>query len=118
MLLIDVQKLLHATVLCGDDYLKNYEVGSVYASDMMSDVLAQVKGNPLLLTGLCNPQVIRTAEMMDISCVVFVRGKFPDEHILELARDGQLCVMRTDLTMFDACGVLYQSGISGGEQVE
>ena len=67
MLLINVQELLHATALCGEDYLQNYDVKSVYASDMMSDVLAQVKGHPLLLTGLCNPQVIRTAEMVDIS---------------------------------------------------
>lgn len=118
MLLINVQELLHATALCGEDYLQNYDVKSVYASDMMSDVLAQVKGHPLLLTGLCNPQVIRTAEMVDISCVVFVRGKSPDEHILELAKDGLLCVLRTDLTMFEACGILYQAGLCGGDEIE
>ncbi len=118
MLLGEVQKLLKATVLCGGEDFKDHEVEAVYASDMMSDVLAQVKGRPLLLTGLCNPQVMRTAEMVDISCVVFVRGKCPDEHIIELGQERQLCVMRTDLSMFEACGVLYQAGLCGGDENE
>jgi len=118
MLLKKVQELLHAEVLCGEEVLDSHVVESFYASDMMSDVLAQVKGNPLLLTGLCNPQVIRTAEMMDISCVVFVRGKSPDENTLALAAAGDVCVMRTDLRMFDACGIVYSAGLCGGAEDE
>lgn len=118
MLLEKVQELLQAVVLSGEEYLQTCEVETVYASDMMSDVLAQVKGRPLLLTGLCNPQVMRTAEMVDISCVVFVRGKVPDENIIRLANERQLCVMHTNRSMFEACGVLYKEGMLGGEENE
>ena len=90
MLLREIRELTDAEVLTGQDMIDTYTVKSVYASDLMSDVLAQVKGHPLLITGLCNPQVMRTAEMMDISCVLFVRGKCPDEHVLELAQQEQL----------------------------
>lgn len=118
MLLKEVQELLEAEVLCGKAMLDEIQIKDVYASDMMSDVLAQVKGCPILLTGLCNPQVIRTAEMMDISCVVFVRGKCPDEHVMKIACDSPLCVMKTDKGMFEACGLLYQAGLHGGGTVE
>ena len=114
MLLREIRELTDAEVLTGQDMIDTYTVKSVYASD----VLAQVKGHPLLITGLCNPQVMRTAEMMDISCVLFVRGKCPDEHVLELAREQGLCVMRTDRIMFEACGILYETGLYGGEEDE
>ena len=79
-----IKELLEADVLCGEDLL-NTHVYSACGSDMMSDVLAFVKDQAVLLTGLVNPQVVRTAEMMDIHCIVFVRGKIPDESILSLA---------------------------------
>ena len=77
----------------------------------MSDVLAYVKNQALLLTGLVNPQVVRTAEMMDMKCIVFVRGKQPEEAILELAQDRQLVVMATKERMYNACGLLYLNGL-------
>ena len=77
----------------------------------MSDVLAYVKNQALLLTGLVNPQVVRTAEMMDMKCIVFVRGKQPDGGILALAEDRQLVVMTTKERMYNACGLLYINGL-------
>lgn len=74
----DVRDKLGAKVLAGENHLDE-EVRSACGSDMMSDVLAFSKDHSVLLTGLCNPQVIRTAEMLDIVCIVFVRGKKPDE---------------------------------------
>ena len=68
----------------------------------------------MLLTGLCNPQVIRTAEMLDIVCLVFVRGKKPDDAMLEMARERNLIVMATGHRMFSACGMLYSAGLHGG----
>ena len=65
----------------------------------------------LLLTGLVNPQVVRTAEMMDMKCIVFVRGKQPDGGILALAEDRQLVVMTTKERMYNACGLLYINGL-------
>ena len=80
---------------------------------MMSDVLAFVKDQAVLLTGLVNPQVVRTAEMMDMRCIVFVRRKNPTEEMISLAKTSGIVMMKTDLRMFEACGKLYSAGLSG-----
>lgn len=108
----DIQKILRADLLCEGDHL-DAQVHTACGSDMMSDVLAFVKDQALLLTGLCNPQVIRTAEMMDMRCVVFVRGKEIDEAILDLARSRDIIVLKTDYRMFTACGLLFAGGLRG-----
>ena len=105
MYLFEIRDTLQATVLCGEDQLDR-EVRSACASDFMSDVLAYVKDQGLLLTGMVNPQVVRTAEMMDMKCIVFVRGKAPGPDIVELARERDIVVMRSELRMFIACGLL------------
>ena len=114
MKLSEVRDILHAEVLYGEDALDR-EVFSACGSDFMSDVLAYVKNQALLLTGLVNPQVIRTADMMDMKCVAFVRGKRPDESLLELARDRDMAIMGTSLRMYDAWGKLYTEGLRGEE---
>mgnify|MGYP003356086896 CR=1 FL=1 len=112
MYLFEIRDTLQATVLCGEDQLDR-EVRSACASDFMSDVLAYVKDQALLLTGMVNPQVVRTAEMMDMKCIVFVRGKVPDETILEMARERDIVVMTSEKPMFIACGLLYSRGLAG-----
>ena len=77
----------------------------------MSDVLAYVKDQAVLLTGLVNPQVIRTAEMMDMACIVFVRSKKPSEEMLEIAKECGIVVLSTDKTLYVACGLLYSNGL-------
>ena len=114
MLFHEVAEILEAEVLCGQDRME-YEVFKACASDMMSDVLAHAKDNSLLLTGLLNQQVIRTAEMMDILCVCFVRDKSPDVTILDLAREKGIIVMRTPYLMFEASGRLYAEGLGERE---
>ena len=111
-----IKELLGAEVVCGEDQLDR-EVYSACGSDMMSDVLAYVKDQAVLLTGLVNPQVVRTAEMMDMVCVIFVRGKDPTPEMIELANDREIVLMKTPLRMFTACGLLYSSGLHGGDQV-
>lgn len=109
----DVRDVLGARVLIGEEYLDR-EVRTACGSDMMSDVLAFSKDHSILLTGLCNPQVIRTAEMLDIVCVIFVRGKKPDLTMLALAKETGLVIMETGHRMFSACGMLYEAGLRGG----
>lgn len=109
-----IRQLLNAQVLCGAENLDG-EVHSACGCDMMSDVLAFVKDQAVLLTGLCNPQVVRTAMMMDMRCVVFVRGKMPSADIIELAEDAGIVVLSTDMRMYVACGTLYTNGLHGGE---
>lgn len=113
MFVSDIIRLLDADLIYGSN-IDTQEIHSGCGSDMMSDVLAFVKDQPVLLTGLCNPQVIRTAEMMDIMCLVFVRGKKPDTRMIELAREKGICLLTTSHTMFTACGLLYQAGLGGG----
>jgi predicted transcriptional regulator len=109
----DIKNYLEATVLCGEELL-SHEVHTACGCDMMSDVLAFVKDQSVLLTGLCNPQVIRTAEMMDIVCVVFVRGKVPDQSVIELACERGIVLLSSKMGMFKACGILYEKGLRGG----
>ena len=113
MKMSEIVKLLDAKVLCGEELLEN-EVHSACGSDMMSDVLAFVKDQAVLLTGLVNLQVVRTAAMMDMRCVVFVRGKNPSEDIVEFARDNDIVVLASEERMYSACGKLYANGLVGG----
>ncbi len=113
MYLTEIRDILGAHILCGGDKLDT-EVLSACGSDFMSDVLAYVKNQAVLLTGLVNPQVVRTADMMDMKCNIFVRGKRPDDTMLALAEERNMVVMATDLPMYPACGKLYQAGLRGG----
>ena len=109
----DIVNLLDAKVLCGEELLDG-EVSSAFGCDMMSDVLAFVKEQAVLITGLCNPQVVRTAEMMDMRCIVFVRGKIPPADVVSLAKESGIVVLATNERMYPACGKLYVNGLSGG----
>ncbi len=106
----EIVRLIDAEILCGEDLLDE-EVHMACGSDMMSDVLAYVKDQALLLTGLLNQQVIRTAMMMDMRCIVFVRNKRPDEETIVLARENNIAVLATAERMFEACGKLYAGGL-------
>ena len=112
MRLSQIKEILKAEVLCGEDHLDR-EVISACGSDFMSDVLAFVKNQALLLTGLVNPQVVRTADMVEMKCIVFVRGKVPGPDIVELARERDIVVMTCAERMYEACGLLYSKGLRG-----
>ncbi len=112
MKISEVANVLGAQILCcGENAGK--EVCSACGSDMMSDVLAYVKNQAVLLTGLVNPQVIRTAEMMDMVCIVFVRSKEPTADMIKLAEQAGIVVMRSEHRMYEACGLLYSNGLNG-----
>ena len=106
----EIQKILNAEVLACEDLLDR-EVHSACGSDMMSDVLAYAKDQAVLLTGLVNMQVVRTAEMMDMLCVVFVREKPIPNDIIDLAIEKGIVLLKTKERMFNACGILYSAGL-------
>ena len=112
-----MQQLLDARVICCEENI-NRHVYSACGCDLMSDVLAFVKDQAVLLTGLVNPQVIRTAEMMDMICVVFVRSKVPTQEMIELARDSGIVLMVSDKRLYEACGLLYTNGLVGNKVKE
>ena len=109
-----MKSLLEAEVLCCEENVGKH-VYSACGCDLMSDVLAYVKDQAVLLTGLVNPQVIRTAVMMDMVCVVFVRSKKPTEEMLALAKESGIVVMSTNKRLYEACGLLYSSGLIGNK---
>ena len=116
MKVYEIKEILDAEVICGEDFMDR-DVFAACGSDMMSDVLAYVKEQAVLLSGLVNPQVVRTAEMMDMQCIVFVRGKQPDQSIVDLARDRDIVLMTTKHPMFTSCGLLFEKGLRGGAMV-
>ena len=105
-----IRDLLLADVVCGEEHLGDH-VYSACGSDMMSDVLAYVKDQAVLLTGLMNTQVVRTAVMMDMRCIVFVRGKQPTPEIVELAQESGIVVLSSAKRLYEACGILYANGL-------
>ncbi|NQT24887.1 hypothetical protein HQ585_06015 [candidate division KSB1 bacterium] len=110
MTLKEIIVILKAEVVTGADKL-NMKIQIGCAADLMSDILAFSSPGALLLTGLTNPQVIRTAEMIDIKAICFVRAKKPDNTITTMADDLNMVLLRTDLPMFESCGRLYKEGI-------
>ena len=112
MTINDIVRILDARVLCGEHRLDRV-VYSAFCSDLMSDVLAFVNEKTVLITGIINPQVIRTAEMLDIRCLIFVRGKTPNEMVLDQARELGITVLTTKDSAFTSCGKLYAEGLRG-----
>jgi len=110
MKLIEVQKLLAAQVVIGIEWM-NREVLTVCAADLMSDVLASAQENTLLLTGLMNLQVVRTAEMSDVVGIVFMRGKHPSFELIELARMKNIPLLVTQHSLYESCGKLYENDL-------
>lgn len=112
-----ITEILGARVIVGEPGQLESVVTSGCSSDMMSDVLAFVKNQSVLLTGIVNPQVVRTAHMMDMVCIIFTRGKGKniDENTLSLAKEYGIVLLDTEHRMFTATGMLFQAGLRGGD---
>jgi hypothetical protein len=113
MTVTDAVKILEGQFFTGEANA-SLEIVSACGADLMSDVMAFVKDRVLLLTGLVNPQVIRTAELLDIRCIIFVRGKVPSRDMIDMADDAGIILGGTKLPMFLACGKLYEGGLKTG----
>ncbi|MDR2181790.1 MAG: hypothetical protein LBN92_03825 [Treponema sp.] len=109
----EVIEVLEGEFYCGTEKA-GLEVASACGADLMSDVMAFVKDRVLLLTGLVNPQVIRTAELLDIKCIIFVRGKAPSMDMVDMAIESDIILGGTKLPMFISCGKLYEAGLKAG----
>ncbi|MDM8544626.1 DRTGG domain-containing protein [Desulfococcaceae bacterium HSG9] len=112
MKLSEIKKILQATVLAGETQLDKSVVGGG-AADLMDDVLSAVVEDAILLTGLTTEEVVQTAVIAGAGAVVFVRGKKPEDSVLELAREHQLPILMTRYSLFVACGRLYINGLRG-----
>jgi predicted transcriptional regulator len=112
MKLNDIQRILDAEVIVGGELLHK-EVKMACGCDLMSDVLSFVKSESILLTGLTNPQVVRTAEMADLQAICFVRGKEPSQETIEMAEAKNIPLLVTPIPMFESCGRLHREGLPG-----
>ncbi|MDR0400992.1 MAG: hypothetical protein LBH51_08625 [Treponema sp.] len=113
MTVAEAVSLLDGQFYTGEDKA-GMEILSACGADLMSDVMAFVKDRILLLTGLVNPQVIRTAELLDIRSIIFVRGKSPTRDMIDMAAESDIILGGTKLPMFLACGKLYEAGLKAG----
>jgi hypothetical protein len=113
MTVAEAISLLEGQLFCGADKADT-EISSACGSDLMSDVMAFVKDRVLLLTGLVNPQVIRTASLLDIHVIIFVRGKAPSRDMIDMAEEADIILGGTKLPMFISCGKLYEAGLKTG----
>lgn len=112
MRIAEVAEILGARVLCGKERM-DAQVREAFGSDMMSDVLAYMNRESLLLTGMVNTHVIRTAEMLELPCIVFVRNKPVGEDVISLAVNQNIVLLSTAKTLYVSCGLLYAAGLPG-----
>ena len=115
MILKDITEKVEAEVLVGEGH-SSLEIKMACGADLLSDVLAFIKPDSLLLTGLTNAQVIRTAEVAEIRAICFVRGKRPPAETIELAKEKGIPLLTTALSMYETCGRLYGRGLAGCSQ--
>jgi predicted transcriptional regulator len=108
----EVRDILDAEVFVGHDQLDK-EVKTAFGADLMSDVLAFAKEGSLLLTGLTNPQIVRTSDVLDIAAIIIVRGKRPLPETAQLAEELHIPILGTKYILFETAGRLYSKGIVG-----
>ncbi len=106
-----IQDKLNLKTIHAEKDIEDLDVKTACGADLMSDVLAFSNAKSMLITGLTNPQVIRTSEMIEIKIIIFVRGKKPLEETIELAKESAISLFMTDKTMFETCGRLYNLGL-------
>ena len=113
MQISDIETILEAEILSAVDDQSQVNIGMACGADLMSDVLAFIKSETLLLTGLTTPQVIYTAENAGVNVICYVRGKEPREDVIDLAREKDIALLATRFSMFESCGRLYEKGLIG-----
>jgi predicted transcriptional regulator len=111
----DLIRIIDGTLITSPVNL-NQEIKGGFGADLMSDVLASIQPEAVLVTGLCNPQVVRTAQMSDVAAIVLVRGKQPPEETVRLANEESVPLISAPYGMFEVCGRLHEAGLVSLEQ--
>ncbi len=109
----DVCNILEGEFLCGEENASETVVSTACGCDLMSDVLAFTAPGSVLLTGLTNTQVVRTAEMLDLKGIVFVRNKRPDQVTVKMAEANNMAIILSPIPLYESCGKLYGAGLDG-----
>ena len=109
----EIVDILDGELLCTIKDEPQVNIAMACGADLMSDVLAFIKSETLLLTGLTTPQVIYTAENAGVNVICFVRGKKPGNEVIELAKEKEIILIGSRFSMFESCGRLYVKGLVG-----
>lgn len=113
MYLHEILEIVKGEIIVGKD-LQNKQIDNGCGADLMSDVLAcNINPRTLLITSLANIQVMRTADIVDLAAILFVRGKKPVEDVTKLASEANIPLIATKYNMFETCGKLYKAGLKG-----
>ena len=110
MKISEIAKILDAQILVSNSHLES-RIKYGFASDLMSDVLTLDEEEIVLITGLCNIQTIRTAEMANINCLLFVRNKQATKEMIELAEENGIVILQCEYSLFRPVGILYKNGL-------
>lgn len=112
MNIIEITEVINGRIVCCSNFKnKSIEFTHAFASDLMSDVLREVFENTVLITGLCNVQTVRTAEIADIKCIILARGKKADELMIKIADENEICMIETNYSVYRVSGLLFNKGI-------
>ncbi len=117
MKLREIINILEAEIINGDSNFSQ-EIIMAYGSDLMSNVLAYIRSGTLLVTGNINSQVVRTAEIAEISAICFISNKGPHPDTIKMAQQNRIVLLQTRFAMFEACGRLYKAGLSGCDEIK
>jgi hypothetical protein len=117
MLLKEIKEILNCKSFSPAEMLER-EITCCSAADLMSDVLQFAKTGSLILTGLTSNQILHVAEILDLSGIILVRGKIPDNELIAEARARNIPLLSTKIYLFDACGILYEHGMRAGKSVK
>ncbi len=115
MLLGEIKDLIQAEVLSEKD-CSQIDIKTVHASDLISEVLASCSRGALWITGLLDHQIINTAELFDLSGVIFVGNRRPSTSIVQAANEDEIPVLVTQLSMFEVCGLLFSKGLKSAKR--
>uniref|UniRef100_A0A7C3SMC2 DRTGG domain-containing protein n=1 Tax=Dictyoglomus turgidum TaxID=513050 RepID=A0A7C3SMC2_9BACT len=110
----EIVELINGKVLAGENLLDEVDIKKAFAADLMSDVLAMVTSNErdvVLITGITNSQIVRTAEILDIPMIIICRGKVVPKEVIELSKEKGIILVSTDKIVFEVSGILYNKGI-------
>ncbi len=110
MIIEEIKDLLSAKV-CSGQTLLSLEIENGTGTDDINQIMAFAKRKAVLITGLATDEVVRTAKMMNIHCIIFVRGIMPDPKVIHVAEELKIVLLATDHRMFDTCGILYAAGL-------
>ncbi len=107
MKLFDLARKIGATILT-NSASQEMCIDHVYAGDRISDLLNHAGEKTLLVSNLASSQLVRLAELMDVSGLCMVNGHMPDAAVIQAANSHGTVIMVSPVCVYETCGRLYE----------